>query len=187
MTPGALLRAKVPIYGAGDAARGFWLKISRSLHQSGWESSQLEPALFYLRREGKLVGMAVTHVDDVLHAGEGPVYEKSIAKLLSLVEFDKDEETNFQYCGKNVKQAWDGTVTLNQKEMAVNIKPIPIAPSRKREAEASCTSVECSMLRGRYGSLSWLQRQTRPDLSFASSSGQTAVSDPRGSDLIECN
>ena len=35
--------------------------------------------------------------------------------------------------------------------------------------------------------MSWLQRQTRPDLSLASSSGQTAMSDPRVFDLMECN
>ncbi len=43
------------------------------------------------------------------------------------------------------------------------------------------------MLRGRYGSLSRLQRQTRPDLSFASSSGQTAFAAPTVNDLFECN
>ena len=43
------------------------------------------------------------------------------------------------------------------------------------------------MLRGRYVSLSWLQRQTRPDLLFLSSSGQTAFAGPTVNDSIECN
>ncbi len=39
----------------------------------------------------------------------------------------------------------------------------------------------------RYGSLSRLQRQTRPDLSFLTSPGQTAFAGPTVNGLIECN
>ena len=69
----------------------------------------------------------------------------------------------------------------------MNVKAIPIGPTRKKDLDAVCTGVEQSMLRGRYGSLSWLQRQTRPDLSFASSSGQTALASPTVRDIVECN
>ena len=76
------MRARVPIYGMGDAARGWWLKISGSLIDCGWTQSELEPALFYLWDEEKqLVGMAVTHFDDVLYCGEGELYATSVRKL----------------------------------------------------------------------------------------------------------
>ena len=47
----------------------------------------------------------------------------------------------------------DGTVEISQEECAVNIKPITVAPSRRRLRTEPCTAVEVTMLRGRYGSL----------------------------------
>ena len=63
------------------------------------------------------------------------------------------------------------------------MKKIVLTAQRRRETEAKCTAEEASALRGRYGSLSWLQRQTRPDLSYASSKGQTAMSGPKVEDI----
>ena len=150
-------------------------------------SEALEPALFYLWDKEKLVGMCTTHVDDLLCAGEGKMYVESMAALKRAVDFDQDETLRFQHCGKMVCQSSDGTIEVTQEECAVNIKPIMIAPSRRRQKSEPCTAVEVTMLRGRYGSLSWLQRQTRPDLSFLSSSGQTAFAAPTVNDLVECN
>ena len=95
MKPGSLMKAKVPIYGTGDAVRGWWKKISGSLEDSQWRASALEPALFYLWDGKKLVGMCTTHSDDLLCAGEGKVYEESMAKLRELVDFDQDETLHF--------------------------------------------------------------------------------------------
>ncbi len=72
LPPGSLLRARVPIYGTGDAAHGWWKKISRRLDSSGRRASALVPALSYLWHGEKLVGMCTAHVDDLLCAGEGP-------------------------------------------------------------------------------------------------------------------
>ena len=47
--------------------------------------------------------------------------------------------------------------------------------------------MEVSVLCGRYGSLSWLQRQTHPGTSFDSSCGQVAMARAVVSDMIECN
>ena len=188
VAPGSLLKANVPIYGTGDAARGFWLKMQKVFAASGWTPSALEPALFYLwDPEGRLVGMAVTHVDDVLLCGEGEHYRRQVRKMKAEMEFDKESAKTFVYCGKQVRQSDDGTIELGQPDTAEQVKKIALTTQRRRDPDAKCTAEEISALRGRYGSLSWLQRQTRPDLSYASSKGQTAMSAPTVADILACN
>ena len=57
LEPGRLLKAKKAIYGFAEAARLFWLALKEHLESDGWKESRLEPALFYLRLEGKLRGI----------------------------------------------------------------------------------------------------------------------------------
>ena len=45
---GALLKARVSIYGTGNAARRWWKRALKCLLGAGWGQSQLEPALFLL-------------------------------------------------------------------------------------------------------------------------------------------
>ena len=133
--PGSLLRARVPIYGTGDAARGFWLKVRKTLLQCGWVQSQLEPALFLFwdGRTGKkvLTGMAVTHVDDILHCGEGTAHEASITKLLKDMGFDKLAEREFVYCGKKIVQSDSGGTVISQREVTEKLEEIRVSAERK--------------------------------------------------------
>ncbi|CAK0906672.1 unnamed protein product [Prorocentrum cordatum] len=112
---GSLLRANVPFYGPGDAARGWWKKAHKSLLAGNWKMRVLELALFYLR-----------------HDGYGKDYEESLKTLQSLVDFDQDEVLKLQHCGKTIEQSSDATVEIGQKECAKSITQIQIAPSWKR-------------------------------------------------------
>ena len=73
---GQLLRARKAIYGFAEAARLFWLALKEQLEADGWQESKLEPALFYLRHQGQLKGILVTHVDD-LEGGVSPDLQQS--------------------------------------------------------------------------------------------------------------
>ena len=59
------------MYGLDDAPRRWFPKISGYLTDASrgkevWEQPKLDPCLFFLRQAGQLVGVMVTHVDDVL-------------------------------------------------------------------------------------------------------------------------
>ncbi len=54
------------------------MKLQKQSHAAGWITNPLEPAFFTLYDEGNLVGVMITHVDDLLYAGAGPVYEKAM-------------------------------------------------------------------------------------------------------------
>ena len=50
------------------------------------------------------LGMAVTHVDDVLHTGEEVFDKKVMTKLKQAFKFGTEEESEFRYVGMNFKQ-----------------------------------------------------------------------------------
>ncbi|CAE7470653.1 RE1, partial [Symbiodinium pilosum] len=68
--PNDLLRAKGSIYGARDAGRSWWKRLYKSLRQNGWRMSAIEPALFILASGPSLLGVLITHVDDIYACGK---------------------------------------------------------------------------------------------------------------------
>lgn len=54
------------IYGISEAARLFCLALKKAPEEDGWLQSKLEPALFYKYDEVGMLGIACTHVDDVV-------------------------------------------------------------------------------------------------------------------------
>ncbi len=75
------------------------MKLRRRCHEAGWVSHPLEPALFMKYDGDALVGLLLTHVDDLLYAGSGPVYDAAMNKLRE--DFKLKENTErFTFCGK---------------------------------------------------------------------------------------
>ncbi len=57
------------------------MKLRRRCREAGWISHPLEPALFMKYDGEALAGLLLTHVDDLLYAPSGPVYEEAMSKL----------------------------------------------------------------------------------------------------------
>ena len=160
---GKLLIAKSGIYGTRDAGRGFWLKLQRQIHAAGWITNPLEPAYFTLYDEGNLVGVMITHVDDLLYAGAGPVYEKAMNAIKA--DFKLKENTGtFTFCGKQIIQDDGFTIRVGQADAANSLEFIDVTPARRRLLGASCSAPEISEIRRVVGAVGWIARQTRPDL-----------------------
>ena len=87
LKPGQLLRSRKAIYGFAEAARLFWLALKEHLESDGWQESRLEPALFYLRRDRKLKGILITHVDDLEGGVEASYTEKAFYHSARALEF----------------------------------------------------------------------------------------------------
>ena len=54
------------------------------------------------------VGMAVTHVDDVLYAGEENFEREIIERIKEVFKFGAEEELEFRYVGMNFDQYAQG-------------------------------------------------------------------------------
>ena len=182
---GKYLVAKSGIYGTRDAGRGFWMKLRRRCHEAGWVSHPLEPALFMKYDGDVLVGLLLTHVDDLLYAGSGPVYDEAMNRLRE--DFKLKQNERFTFCGKQVFQDKDGSIIVGQGDAARAIDFVEISPSRRKLLAGRCTSEELTEIRRVVGAVGWLARQTRPDLLAATSIHAQSTSDPRVSHLVAAN
>ena len=86
-----------------------------------------------------LVGLLLTHVDDLLYASSGPVYDEAMSRLREDFKLKENKE-RFTFCGKHVFQDKDGSIIVGQADAARAIDFVEILPSRRKLLAARCTS-----------------------------------------------
>ncbi|CAE7930582.1 brap-2 [Symbiodinium necroappetens] len=181
----ALFRAKGSIYGTKDAGRSWWKKLFRTLRKYRWTMSKIEAALFYLVSGDKLVGVMLSHVDDLLAAGEGSDYEATLMALEKEL-YLKVKRQEFRFCGKNVKQK-DNTIAVDQFDAIESIDYMLLAPARRKLPNATLTEEEKSNFRALIGQMGWVTRQSRPDLTVNVSMASQSMGRPTVKDVVELN
>ena len=186
VTPFDLLRAKGSIYGTRDAGRSWWRKLYNTLIKHGWIMSRLEAALFFMFEAGSLVGVLAAHVDDLYCTGFGKKYQDSL-KILETEIHLKRKVGDFRFCGKNVFQHPDGTVSLDQMDAIESVDYMVLRKDRRSMMNAPLTDEEKSSFRGLIGSLGWIARQTRPDVLVNVSLASQTMGSPTIKDVIELN
>jgi hypothetical protein len=85
-----------------------------------------------------------------------------------VVNQDKIKEKNFRFCGKEIEQYDDFSVMITCKDATEGIGPIKYHQAG-RQVDAYATEAEVAQLRSVIGSLGWIARQSRPDLSYSTS------------------
>ena len=85
-------------------------------NRKGFKENSILKALYALHNsEGRLIALLCTHVDDLLWAAE-PEAEPIIEQLLGEFSCGKIERREFRYCGKEIKQADDFSITVTCRE-----------------------------------------------------------------------
>ena len=110
-----------------------------------------------------LVGALVAHVDDLYSTGTGKKYEESL-KVLEKEIYLKRKVGDFRFCGKNVKQNQDGSVSLDQIDAIESLEYMVLQKNRRVMPNAPLNEDEKSAFRGLIGSLGWIARQTRSEM-----------------------
>ncbi|CAK9086452.1 Retrovirus-related Pol polyprotein from transposon RE1 (Retro element 1) (AtRE1) [Includes: Protease RE1 [Durusdinium trenchii] len=142
LKPGQLLLARKAIYGFSEAARMFWVALKEHLQSDGWVESRLEPALFYLREQGQLRGILVTHVHDI-EGGVDPNYlDVAFRKSSRALEFATNHFKEFVFRGREIKQHESGHIDIAMRNYSLNTKKISISNVRKAQVESSLTESE---------------------------------------------
>ena len=114
--------------------------------------------------ERKLSGIIAMATDDLLHGGEEE-HMKRMEKLKEKYKMGKFQFGNGRFCGKNYTNHPDGSITITQENFVQEkTSTIPLTPERRRQRYSKCTAEEISALRALLGSLSWLAKETRPDI-----------------------
>jgi hypothetical protein len=182
-----MILARVPIYGTQDAGRKFWKRFHSVITESGFRESKIAKALYVLEINGKINGIIVTHVDDMCWAIM-PGYEKNIDRILTefSVNDDKTGTAKFRFCGKEVNQDEQGTVKITCKDSTEQIGHLRYTIGNRQLTDRA-TEKETEQMRSIVGSLGWIARQCRPDLSYHVSRLQGAVCKATVKDLKETN
>ena len=88
-----------------------------------------------------------------------------IEKMSQIFKVGKSEKQTFMYTGFRIHQSRDG-ILLGQEEYVDQITITSIDPSRRKDKNAHLDETERTCLRRMAGTLNWVVRGTRPDLSF---------------------
>ena len=182
---GAIIAARVPIYGTRDAGRGFWLELKDVSIKKGLKLNRILPTVFSLVDDtGEIIAVMSSNVDDLLY-GFKPEAEHVFAELLAHFQVGTDQVSEFRFCGKEVKQHPDFGISVTCKDNTEKIKPVHYDKCRRLTTQ--CSDDEISQMRSVVQALAWIARLTRPDLSYRVSRLQTLISKATVKDLRETN
>ena len=162
---GQMYVCNTPIYGGKDSGRLFWKRLKSEAKTSGLRASKVSRALFFVCENGEPKVMMASHVDDLIYACL-PGYEhimKNLQKAFQ-VEDSKISSGEIRFCGREVKQAEDYTITVTCKDTTERLEKISYRNGIKKDSPV--TEGERSQLRSVVGGLAWVARQARPDLSY---------------------
>ena len=158
-----LWKLKKGAYGIIDGGRLFYLKLAEKLHDLGLHEVHSDGAVFTYVVEGKLQGLIISNVDDLLMIGNELFNNEVVEKLKDVFKFSKVETKSFIYCGCRITINEDGSIDLDQYEYIEEIKPMNKVEG---DDDRELNDKEKKEARGKVGALLWVSLVTRPDVSF---------------------
>ena len=182
VTRGRIWKLKTALYGLNDAALQFFLTVRQLLVDLKMEQSKIDPALFFYRRNGKLLGSICLHVDDFLHAGNEQFEKAIMERVCKRFKAGKQEAKFFKYVGFEIAQNIEG-VKINQDNYVENLVIPKMSAERYGEKDQPLKEEECTLLRALVGALNWVSKGTRPDISFEVIDTSMKLQKPNVSDL----
>ena len=185
-TNGLIWQLKKPLYGLGDSSRLWYFTLHRVLVERGCTNSKLDKSLFCYYINNKLCGIVVTHVDDLLYAGNTRFKEEIIRHIVKTFQISRMNSCIFIYLGWKIAQEKD-YITIDQNDYGKGITPVSVSSTRRKEADSLLTDTEKKQYQGLLGKLLWLSSQTRPDLSYDTLEHSTFGKAPRIKDLLSLN
>ena len=131
------------------------------------EENFIIPALYSFSKDGTILILIGTHVDDLLYG-----YVEEVADLVkSILEhliFGKDVTGSFRFCGREYSRTEDFGVCVTCKNNIEKILPISFVKG-VRGPDSKATAAEIAQARSVIGSLAWITRQARPGLCYQTS------------------
>ena len=139
--------------------------------------------MFFLKSDGKVCGILVTHIDDFLHCGNSLFLEK-ISNLCQRFLAGSQQEENFKYVGYQISQTRE-SIMLSQHDYIAQMNIPEISAERKLMKEEKASDSEQSAFRAMVGSINWVVQSTRPDLAFELTELSTRFQSCSVNDIIQ--
>ena len=182
-----LLRIKVAWCGLNDGPREFYNTLGAELSQLGCARSPLDPCVYVWHCDGRPSGVIGVTVDDLCCGGSSAFREQVLEPLCQRFTFGKICEKQGRFTGRDLCQAEDFSISIDQVEYINNLKLAEVPRSRRRDRESPLSDQERTLLRIKAGELNWVQAISRPDLAGAVSLLQTSFAEPKVAHLLEAN
>ena len=107
-------------------------------------------------------------------------------KVCDIYKFGMIRKNDFKYCVREIKTDSSG-VHATCPSLIDRVKPIYLSVEQRKNKDGKVTEEVKGQLRSVIGSLAWLARVCRPDMSCGVSRLQSAVSEAKYSDVIFAN
>merc|ERR1712240_535586 len=161
---GVIWKLLKPLYGLDDASRKFYLKVKETLQKLRLKTLPGDDAVYYEHKNGQLMGLILSHVDDFTIAGTLEFVKRIVIGIQERFAMGKVEEDNFRFTGLDVKTK-NGKIEISMEDYAESIKEIK--EIRKADRNEKLTTAELKEYQKYTRKISWLSQGTRPDLSYS--------------------
>ena len=154
------------VYGLKGASRQWYQTVRDEFCKLGFESCNFEPSLFVKREGSQVAGILCIHVEDFLIAGKSDFLRETKDSLDRAFTVDKESKCPLTFTGLSIM--WNNGIEVRQKNYVDDLEEIEL--SSDFDKNAPLTADQLTLTRGALGKLQGVASQTRPDLSFLSTS-----------------
>jgi len=196
LRPEQIIEVLKGVFGLSTSPKLWWMKLSGDLkkmkihfdgHTFHIVQNVIDPCVFQIinDKEQSVAGLLLTHVDDLMLMAEPNLARHVQRKLKEMFPVDEWEENDFEYVGCEYHCSAD-KIEITQKNYIGNrVEKVTIGGGNNDAESASVEQVEEN--RTVIGCLSWLAKQTRPDIQFQVCQAQRKQRSPTIHDLKQTN
>jgi hypothetical protein len=152
----------------------------------------MDPCTFRLFSEGKLRGIIVVEVDDLLTMGDELHFQK-MEELQKRFKFGKfkfldEEQKGVSFNGRRLRMLEDGTYLVDmQKFVEERLREVSLAVGRASQKDEDATDAEKTEARAVVGALTWAAKEGRPDCAAAASIIAGTLNRMKVQDILDLN
>ncbi len=194
LQPGQLVEVVKGVFGLSTSPKLWWMKLSKDLLEMRFENggldylftqNEIDPCVFQLKVAStrEVVGLLLTHVDDLMLLVSEDLDKSVKEEIQKKFPVDGWQKDSFDYVGCSYQCGSDEVIITQTAYVEGRVDKVT-AKSTEKEV---VTREQVEENRTSIGSLSWLAKQTRPDLQFSVSQAQRKQANPSVEDLKKTN
>eukprot|EP00435_Cladocopium_sp_Y103_P070350 s367_g35.t1 len=176
------------VYGLVDAPYRWNQHMDQLFKSMGYKPSLLDACCYMLHSEDHttLEGIIMVATDDLISGGNSR-HQALMNEMKQKYKFGKWEHDVGRFCGKDLKQHKDFSITVSQQYYTETKFQERIHIPKGLANDTPCTVDQIKTLREKVGALSWLSKETRIDLCGSVSLLMQSFPNPTVGDLKTCN
>ncbi|CAE7826816.1 Kcnh5, partial [Symbiodinium necroappetens] len=190
LLPEQLVEVVCGVYGLVDGPVHWRQTLKKFIiEELHYRQSKLDPTVFLLSHEGKLEGIIVIEIDDVLAFGY-ELHDAALARLRQKFKFGKFKKlqeltdgTTFN--GRRIRQTAEFQLLVDmEKYVQERLFPMKLEKGRRSQPEAEATPEERQKARAVIGALAWAAKEARPDAAAAASMMASRLPKAKGATAV---